>query len=93
MNAQVIIAGVSLLASLVGKITDSASVNNIITILEAWLPTIISEIQSLVPVVQGIIATLKGSDVLTADQIAAIDALNAQVDADFDAAAAAALKG
>lgn len=90
MDAVTIIALVNLLAGLVSKLADSKQVDYVITILEAWLPTILAEFQQLVPLVKGIISTLQGSSILTAGQQASIDALNAQVDADFDAAAATA---
>ena len=93
MDAATIIAMVNLLASIVSKIADGKDVDYVISILESWLPTILAEIQQLVPLVKSIISTLQGSSILTDDQKAAIDSLNAQVDADFDAAAAAAQGG
>lgn len=90
MDTATIIAMVNLLATLVEKLTTSAQVDYVISLLEAWLPTILAEVQSLVPLVKGILSTLKGSSILTADQISTVDSLNTQVDSDFDAAAAAA---
>ena len=89
MNAAIVIA-VNLIASVVGKLTTNAEVTSVIALLQNWLPTIITEIEDLVPVVQGIISTLQGSSLLTADQVAAVDALNASADAAFEAAATAA---
>lgn len=90
MTATMIITIVELLATVVEKLTSSADVAKAIAVLEAWLPTIIQGFSDLVPQVQAIIATLKGGDQLTADQITALDAMTAQVDAGFDQAAAAA---
>lgn len=86
MNAQVIIAVVQLLAGLVGSFTTNAQIAAAITIMEAWLPTIIAEIPELVADVQGIIATLQGADDLTPEQIASITAMSAETDAAADAA-------
>lgn len=77
-----------LVLSIAGK-SSSSEIDNIVTILEEWLPTLLKEAEDLVPVVQQIITTLQGNSTLTDDQKSAIDALNAQVDADFDAAAKA----
>lgn len=90
MDATTIINVITLLASLVSKISDSSDVDYVISILESWLPTIVSEIQELIPLVEGIISTLKGSSILTDDQKAAVDALNTSADSGFDAAATAA---
>lgn len=87
MDTQLIITAVEFIASVVEGIDSSTQVAKVITLLESWLPTIINEVSSLVPIVQGIISTLKGSAQLTSDQVAAVDALNAQCDAAFDAAA------
>lgn len=79
----------NIILNLVQNLTDNKTVDRIVSLLEQWIPVILKEAQDLIPIVTGIIASLRGSDVLTPDQINAIDALNAKVDADFDAAAAA----
>ena len=93
MNIQMIGLVLNIILSLVQNISSSKAVDNIIALLQSWMPTILNEAEDLVPLVTGIIETLKGSDILTADQVQAIDALNTQSDAEFDAAAAIALKG
>lgn len=88
MNAAIIEAVLNVVLSLAAKAINSDEIDNIITILEGWVPTIVSEFEDLLPLVQQIIATLKGGKVMTADQIAAIDAINTSSDAEFDADAA-----
>lgn len=88
MNAAIIEAVLNVILSLAGQVIKSNEIDNIITILEGWVPTIVSEFSDLLPLVENIIATLKGSNVLTADQVATIDALNTSADAEFDAAVA-----
>jgi len=80
-----------MILSIAGNLSNNQQINNIITLLEQWLPTLVKEATDLVPLVQQIIDTLRGNATLTADQITAIDNLNTQTDADFDAAAAAAM--
>ncbi|MGJ4857083.1 hypothetical protein ACN6KF_003067 [Labrys sp. La1] len=78
----------NIILNLVQNLTDNKTVDKIVTLLEQWIPVILKEAQDLIPVVTGIIATLQGNDVLTPEQVATIDALNAKVDADFDKASA-----
>jgi hypothetical protein len=77
----------TILLNLVDKLSDNATVEKIIALLEQWLPTILNEAQDLLPTVQGIIATIEGSDILTSRQVTAIDTLNTQSDDAFEAAA------
>lgn len=90
MNAQLIIAVIQILASTVESLTSNQQVENAITILEAWLPTIVNEFNDLLPMVQNIIATLKGNATLTADQIATVTTMSQTADAAADAALKAA---
>lgn len=92
-DIQMIGLVLTILLNLVDKLSDNATVERIIALLEQWLPTILNEAQDLLPTVQGIIATLEGSNVLTPAQAATIDTLNTQSDDAFEAAAADALKG
>ena len=65
-------------------------IGKIIAALVALIPTVIQEAKDLLPAVKNIIAALSANPATTADQLAALDALDAQVDAAFEAAAAAA---
>lgn len=72
-------------------LTSSANVtviDGIVTALTELLPLIINEVQSLVGPVKNIISALSANAATTAAQLATLQALDAQVDAAFDAAAA-----
>lgn len=62
----------------------------IITTLVKLLPVVLQEARDLTPIVKNIIAALKVGNVTT-DQWAQLHAMEKQIDADFDTAAAAAL--
>jgi hypothetical protein len=80
----------NLMQSLLPLIGNSAGLAKIIETLIQLLPIIANEVSDLLPMVKNIIAALKNHDAVTPDQIAQLSALDAQVDAAFDAAAAAA---
>jgi hypothetical protein len=89
--ASVITAILSMIQGLLPAITSSANANmidSIITALSEMVPFIINEIQSLVGPVQNIIAALSANPATTAAQLAQLQALDVQLDAAFDAAAA-----
>ena len=87
--AGIIISLLTQLLPLVGGMSSGA-VGNIITLLEQIIPIAVKEAEDLVAPIQNIIAQLQGSGALSADQLAALGALNDKVDAEFDAAAKAA---
>lgn len=68
--------------------SNAALVTNILTALTALLPYIIQEVQTLAEPVKNIIAALQANPAATADQLAELQKLDAQVDAAFEAAAA-----
>jgi hypothetical protein len=90
---QMIRLVLTIILDLAGHLRDNETAQRIIDLLERWLPTILNEARDLLPAMQGIIDTLRGSNVLTCEQDAAINNLNMQSDSAFEAAAAAALKG
>ncbi len=66
----------------------SASVAaKVITLLEQIIPVVLQEAEDLVPIVKRIIASLRGSGVVTPEQLDQLDAAEAKIDADFDTAA------
>lgn len=69
--------------------SDAGKVGSIVTMLETWLPVIVTEASDLITPVKNIIAALSSNSAVTADQLAALQALDAQADAGFDAALAA----
>ena len=83
---------INLLAGLMPYLDTLASpgVAAIITALEGLLPAIVSEVGAVGPIVQSIIAELSSNAAITPAQTAALSALDAQVDAAFEAAAIAA---
>ena len=86
-----IIAAVLQLLNEVGPLLgSSASIAKAIAMLEEILPLVIKEAKDLLPMVKDAIATLSSANSQTTDeQIAQLAAMDAQVDAAFDAAAAA----
>lgn len=75
---------------LLPNITTSATVQKIIDMLIKLIPLLVSEYQALVVPVKNIIASLSVNAATTQDQITTLQTLDAQVDADFEAAATAA---
>ncbi len=59
----------------------------VITLLEQIIPVVIKEAQDLIPIIKNIIASLRGSGVVTPEQLDQLDAAEAKLDADFDTAA------
>lgn len=81
----------SLLMSIAGATSEASTITSILNALIQLVPTLVQEYKDLVPEVKGIIAALSGNSATTADQLTTLAALDAQVDADFEAAATAAL--
>lgn len=89
MNIQIIATLLQTVLSLIPSLTTSKSINNIVSTLIQLLPTVVKEAEQLLPMVQNIIAALRSNGAITPDQLTALDALDAQVDAQFEAAVAA----
>ena len=94
MNAVAIQAFLAVLVQVVGQLLPQLAgdkvtslVTNIIDILSNLLPDIIKAGQELATTTKNIIAALKGVDGVSADQWAALDAFEKQIDAEFDQAA------
>ena len=68
----------------------STAITSIINALVQIVPALISTIEDVVPMVKNIIAALQSNTAVTPDQLAQLQALDAQVDAAFEAAATAA---
>lgn len=80
----------ALIQQLVPASTSAALVEKILAVLIQLVPVLVKEYQDLLPIVQNIIVALKSDPSTTADQLAALQNLEVQWDADFEAAAAAA---
>lgn len=94
MNPTTLIVGaLQILAELLPNIVSGATadtITKIIAILEQAIPLAIQVGEDLVNPIKNIIAGLKGSGAITPDQLDQLDVMEAKLDADFDAAAAAA---
>lgn len=80
---------VALLAVLgqIAPALGSSAITSIITALTQIIPVLIQEVEDVVPIVKNIISALQSNTAITPDQQAALVALDAQVDAAFEAAA------
>lgn len=87
MNA-IISTGLTLLSTVAPFLAGAGPIGVAISFLAAVLPPVIKLGQAEIPVVKSIIATLRGNKTVTADQMAQLDALDAQCDAALDAAIA-----
>lgn len=83
----------ALLLPLVSKLipaTGSSAVTEAVNVLVQVVPLLVQEYQDVLPYVKNIIVTLKADPATTQAQLDQLATLDAQVDAAFDAAAAAA---
>lgn len=69
----------------------TGTVGTIISVIGEVLPIVVKEAQDLAPIISNIISVLRDDAEITPDQLAALDAFEAVIDADFDDAAAMAL--
>lgn len=72
---------------LLPNLSNAASIQKVIDALIQVVPLAIKEAKDVVPSIQNIIDALRGSGEVTTDQLDQLDTLEAQIDADFDAAA------
>ncbi|NTG86223.1 hypothetical protein G6L15_08695 [Agrobacterium rhizogenes] len=89
MNIQLIASFLSLLLSAIPQMSNSQQINSVVAWLQQIIPTLVQEYQDLLPVVKNIIALLKQNTAVTAEQNAAMQAVDAQIDKAFDDALAA----
>lgn len=90
---SIITLALSLLQALIPSLgsANAALITQIINGLVALVPILINEYQSLLPIITNVINVLKGNGEVTADQLAALETMEIQIDAAFEAAATAAL--
>lgn len=81
---MVITAGLALLTQAAPLLSTSSAVGAAINWIATLLPPAVKLAQAEIPVVKSIIATLRGNGAVTADQMAQLDALDAQCDAALD---------
>lgn len=86
-----ITALVGLLQTAAPFLGTASSIGKVISVLVEILPVLAKEINDVKPMVANIISALRANPATTADQLSALDTLEARIDAEFDAAAKAAL--
>ena len=74
----------------ISPVIGSTAITSIINALIQIVPALINTVEDVVPMVKNIIAALQSNTAVTPDQLAQLQALDAQVDAAFEAAATAA---
>ena len=90
MLQAVVTAIIGLMTQFLPLVTSSTQVTNFITMLIQILPTVEQLAQDLVQPIKNIIASLSANPATDAEQLKALQDLDAQYDAAFDAAATAA---
>lgn len=90
MNPATLTAILSLVQMALPLIQTSGAAGNVITVLTEAVPLAIKVGGELKPIAANIIGALKANGAITQAQWDALDAMEKQIDADFDAAAAAA---
>ena len=95
MMSSIATAVVALLTQLLPILSTSAgsTVIAVINALVQIIPVVVQEATDLVAPIKNVIAALSANPAATADQLATLAALDAQVDAAFENAAAAAGAG
>lgn len=83
----------TLLERVVPQLAEASAplVSQIISGLVALVPLLIKEYSDTVPFIKNVITLLKNNNAVTADQLTQLDALETQIDAAFEVAAANAL--
>jgi hypothetical protein len=85
-----ILSALTLILQLIEDVNNNTTaIGKIIAWLEQIVPLIITEVKTVLPMVQNVIDALKNSDAITPEQFDALDKLEAQTDAAFEAAAKA----
>lgn len=83
-----IVALLSVIAQIAPTLGAGSTITTIISTLVNLIPTLVKEVQDVAPLVQNIIDALRNNSAITPEQLAALDALEAKADAEFEAAAA-----
>jgi hypothetical protein len=78
------------LSQIIGDLSTTSSIGAAITLLEQIVAAAVNEVETITPEIKAIIAQLQSNGAITADQMTQLAALDAQVDAAFEAAANAA---
>lgn len=91
MWTAAILAGLQVAGQLAPLVTSSTQVGSIIKFLQEVVPIGIDTIEGAAPLVKNIVTALRSNeDTISEEQWTALDVIEAKIDDDFDAAAAAA---
>jgi hypothetical protein len=88
--SSAIIALLTIIAQIAPSLGATSTITAIINALITIIPTVVKEIEDVVPIIKNIIAALQSNTATTPDQMAQLTTLDAQCDAAFEAAATAA---
>lgn len=80
---------VTLLATIVGGLSDASQIATVISTLEQIVASGIAEVEAVGPMIQNIISALQNNTAVTAAQMTQLQALDEATDAAFEAAATA----
>lgn len=82
-----ILALLTVIGQIVPALGSSSAISAIISALIQIVPTVVQEIEDVAPIIKNIIAALQSNAAITPAQLDQLAALDAQVDAAFEAAA------
>jgi predicted PurR-regulated permease PerM len=86
----IVLALLQLVQSLLPQIgVSSAAVNTILTTLIQIVPLVVGASQNIIRSVQAVITTMKAGGNLTTDQLAVLDELSSEIDANWQSSVAA----
>lgn len=80
----------ALVAQLAPVLSNASQIASVISTLEGIMSAVTAEVQAVLPMIKNIISALQSNGNITADQMAALTALDAATDSAFEAAATAA---
>ena len=89
MNIQLIASLLTMLLSVIPQMTNSQTINSVVTWLEQLIPTLVQEYSNLLPIVKNIIGLLKQNSAVTPDQVTTLQAQEAVIDKAFEDALSA----
>ena len=82
-----IAALLALISELAPVLSSASQIASVIGTLQNIMSVVTSEVQAVLPMIKNIISALQGNGNITADQMTALQALDAATDAAFESAA------
>ena len=80
----------ALIAEIAPLLGAGSQIGKAVSLVAQIVPPLIQTAKDMIPVAKSAIAALRGNAEITPEQIAELDAIEAKIDADYDAASAAA---